>query len=419
MAGGVKLHWPVNNRIINRYFGEYPELYKQFGLPGHEGIDLYADHGDNIYAVADGKVSMAGHPNKHPYGMHVRIKHQAGSTAFETVYAHLSQILVQVGQQVKAGEVIGRADNTGNSTGSHLHLTLKITGKGAPGYPGGIVDPLPYLNGQEIGTGSAPTPTPTPTPSPTPKPTPAPDELTDVIVFPSDKLPFYSGPAKGAALWGNLTEGEPLRVFGNADAARQAIGKTDTLLKVLRRDGKTGWVVARLVRLTGGSLPPTGLAVVPTVDGLNVRSRPMVEAFSLGMVTPGDYLTVLGDEAVERPKIGQQFNWLNVKSPQGWVGYVAAWYVRPADAVSFGVGPSMAFVTGGASVKTRLMTYLRYQPTPHSPRIQALERGQILTVISDPDDPPVEIGKKGDWVYIETAEGQRGWVPSGALVAQK
>ena len=405
MTDQVTLRWPVDNRIVNRRFGEFPELYKQFGLPGHEGIDLYADHGDNIYAAADGRVSMAGHPNKHPYGMHIRIKHQVGSTTFETVYAHLTQINVQVGQQVKAGEVIGLADNTGNSTGSHLHLTLKITGKSTPGYPAGIVDPLPYLSGQVIGPPSPPTPTP--------------DELTDLIVFPSDKLAFYSGPSKDAALWAFLTDSEPLRVMGNADQARQAIGKSDSLLKVKRRDGKEGWVVARFVRTTGGALPPTGLAVVPTVDGLNVRARPMVEAFSLGMVTPMDTLTVLGDEKVERPKIGQQLNWLNVKTPQGLVGYVAAWYVRPADAaVSFG-GPAMAFAPGGTAVKARVNTYLRKQPAPHSPRQQAIRRGDELIVISDPDDPPVQIGQKGDWVFVENSSGERGWVPSGALYLKK
>jgi hypothetical protein len=177
-------------------------------------------------------------------------------------------------------------------------------------------------------------------------------------------------------------------------------------------------VVARLVRTTGGSLPPTGLAVVPTTDGLNVRARPMVEAFSLGMVTPMDTLTVLGDEKVERPKIGQQFNWMNVKTPQGWVGYVAAWYVRPADAVAFG-GPVMAFVPAGASVKARLNTYLRKQPAPHSPRQEPVKRNDEMVVISDPDDPPVQIGQKGDWVFVETAGGERGWLPSGALVAKK
>jgi hypothetical protein len=406
MADQVVLRWPVDNRIINRRFGEFPELYKQFGLPGHEGIDLYADHGDNIYAAADGRVSMAGHPNKHPYGMHIRIQSKAGTTSFETVYAHLTQILVQVGQQVSAGDVIGLADNTGNSSGSHLHLTLKITGKSTPGYPAGIVDPLPYLSGQVIGGG------------PGPGPSPKPEELTDIIVFPSDKLAFYSGPSKDAALWGLLTDGEPLRVFGNAEQAKQQIGKSDTLLKVKRRDGKEGWVVARLVRITGGALPPTGLAVVPTTDGLNVRARPMVEAFSLGLVTPMDTLIVLGDEKAERPKIGQQMNWLNVKAPQGWVGYVAAWYVRPADAVAFG-GPVMAFVTAGTPVKTRVNTYLRKQPAPHSPRQEPVKRNAELVIISDPDDPPVQIGQKGDWVFVETSAGERGWLPSGALVVKK
>jgi hypothetical protein len=413
MADPVVLRWPVDNRIINRRFGEFPELYKQFGLPGHEGIDLYADHGDNIYAAADGKVSMAGHPNKHPYGMHIRIQSKAGTTSFETVYAHLTQILVQVGQQVKAGDVIGLADNTGNSTGSHLHLTLKITGKSTPGYPAGIVDPLPYLSGQAIGGGGPGTGTTPGTP-----PATTPDELTDIIVFPSDKLAFYSGPSKDAALWAQLTDGEPLRVMGNAEQAKQQIGKSDSLLKVKRRDGKIGWVVARLVRTTGGTLPPTGLAVVPTTDGLNLRARPMVESFSLGLVTPMDTLTVLGDEKVERGKIGQQFNWLNVKTLQGQVGYVAAWYVRAADAASFG-GPVMAFVPAGATVKAIVNTYLRRQPAPHSPRQEPVKRNDELVVISDPDDPPVQIGQKGDWVFVETANGERGWLPSGALAAKK
>ena len=75
--------------------------------------------------------------------------------------------------------------------------------------------------------------------------------------------------------------------------------------------------------------------------------------------------------------------------------------------------------TSGAAVKARLNTYLRKQPAPHSPRQEPVRRNDELVVISDPDDPPVQIGQKGDWVYVETANGERGWLPSGALVAKK
>jgi len=79
----------------------------------------------------------------------------------------------------------------------------------------------------------------------------------------------------------------------------------------------------------------------------------------------------------------------------------------------------MAFAPGGTAVKARVNTYLRKQPAPHSPRQQAIRRGDELIVISDPDDPPVQIGQKGDWVFVENSSGERGWVPSGALYLKK
>ena len=81
----------------------------------------------------------------HPYGIHVRLRHQDG---YRTIYAHLHRALVAVGQHVKAGEQIGLANSTGNSTGSHLHLTLKKEGASAAGmtnYPSDIIDPTPFL----------------------------------------------------------------------------------------------------------------------------------------------------------------------------------------------------------------------------------------------------------------------------------
>lgn len=135
--------WPTEFRSINQYFGANPQNYAQFGLPGHEGIDVMAPSGSRIFAVAPGTVSMVRtDPQGHNYGIHVRIEHIDG---WQTIYAHLQQALVSQGQQVKAGDTLGLADNTGNSFGSHLHLTLKRKNQSFQNWPYNIFDPTPYL----------------------------------------------------------------------------------------------------------------------------------------------------------------------------------------------------------------------------------------------------------------------------------
>lgn len=135
-----KLVWPTEYPVITQVFGNNPDYYGQWGLPGHEGIDFKALHGTLIFACADGLVyRVEGDPASNNYGIHVRIKHRDG---FSTVYAHLMMPTVAQGDVVVAGQVIGLADNTGNSHGDHLHLTLKLenaTRDGKTRYPGDII----------------------------------------------------------------------------------------------------------------------------------------------------------------------------------------------------------------------------------------------------------------------------------------
>jgi murein DD-endopeptidase MepM/ murein hydrolase activator NlpD len=141
-------HWPTSRFTVNQWFGENPDRYAEFGLPGHDGLDLYAETGDKIYACADGIVSyVERNPNTHNYGIHVRINH---SNDRQTIYGHLLSVNVVVGQRVEGGEVIGRADNTGNSYGSHLHLGMKHIGSVYTDLNGNqwgynLEDPWPYL----------------------------------------------------------------------------------------------------------------------------------------------------------------------------------------------------------------------------------------------------------------------------------
>jgi murein DD-endopeptidase MepM/ murein hydrolase activator NlpD len=143
------LSWPAPfPAIVTQAYGINPQWYKPFGLPGHEGIDMRALNGTPIYAMADGEVSRV-EPNaaSGPYGIHVRLKHMHPDEGeFRTVYAHFEEIKVALGQKVIRGEVLGLSDNTGNSSGPHLHITLKHIGHGSPWMnTSDIVNPTPYL----------------------------------------------------------------------------------------------------------------------------------------------------------------------------------------------------------------------------------------------------------------------------------
>jgi murein DD-endopeptidase MepM/ murein hydrolase activator NlpD len=88
----------------------------------HEGIDLTAPRGTNVFASAGGTVSEARY-TPFGYGKKVVINHGFG---YETLYAHLSDIKVKPGQKVKRGEIIGLVGSTGLSTCPHLHYEVHL-----------------------------------------------------------------------------------------------------------------------------------------------------------------------------------------------------------------------------------------------------------------------------------------------------
>ncbi len=90
----------------------------------HEGLDIVNDVGTPVYAAGDGTVEMAGHSGG-GYGILVVLKHGFG---FQTLYAHLSKVLVREGQHVKRGDQIARSGRTGLVTGPHLHYEVRQNG---------------------------------------------------------------------------------------------------------------------------------------------------------------------------------------------------------------------------------------------------------------------------------------------------
>lgn len=87
----------------------------------HAGLDFAATQGTQVFATADGKVTVA--ERKSEYGNCIDIEHGYN---YLTRYAHLSEILVKEGEEVKRGQLIGKVGSTGKSTGPHLHYEVRF-----------------------------------------------------------------------------------------------------------------------------------------------------------------------------------------------------------------------------------------------------------------------------------------------------
>ncbi|MEM9981426.1 MAG: peptidoglycan DD-metalloendopeptidase family protein [Bacteroidota bacterium] len=107
---------PLNKIVISSYFGPRNGRY-------HYGIDLALPVGENVYSVFDGIIRISSYNGG--YGNFVVIRHKNG---LETLYGHLSKLRVKVGDEIKAGEIIGKIGSTGYSTGPHLHFSVLYQG---------------------------------------------------------------------------------------------------------------------------------------------------------------------------------------------------------------------------------------------------------------------------------------------------
>lgn len=116
---GVKIGTvPVSGYISSRY-----GVRSRLRASTHTGLDIAASEGTPIKVIAQGTVTYTGWYGS--YGLLVKVDHGKG---VETWYAHSSKINVKKGQKVKSGDTIALVGNTGNSTGPHLHLEIRING---------------------------------------------------------------------------------------------------------------------------------------------------------------------------------------------------------------------------------------------------------------------------------------------------
>ena len=113
---------PVKSGWLSSYFGKRTDPFT--GKPAnHTGIDFAGKHGDEIFAVADGVITWSG--DRYGYGVMVEINHGNG---YSTRYAHNSENLVAVGDEVKKGQVVALMGKTGRATGPNLHFEVLRNG---------------------------------------------------------------------------------------------------------------------------------------------------------------------------------------------------------------------------------------------------------------------------------------------------
>lgn len=119
--GSGRFSWPIYGWLTQGYRAD------------HRAVDVAAPTGTAVTAADRGVVLRAGWNNQ-GYGRFVIVDHNID---YITLYAHLSEVLVEEGEIVAAGQVLGRVGSTGNSTGPHLHFEIRDFGR--------RVDPLAFL----------------------------------------------------------------------------------------------------------------------------------------------------------------------------------------------------------------------------------------------------------------------------------
>ncbi|MST03986.1 MAG: hypothetical protein EXS49_00225 [Candidatus Pacebacteria bacterium] len=151
---GVLL-WPVQGGYLTQGYGSTAFALKTYRGKHHNGIDIGSPIGTPVYSAEDGEIVFTANQDSFcrgaGYGKVLVVKHDNNLT---TLYGHLSQYSVRVGQKVKKGEVIGYMGKTGWATGPHLHFVVFVSAtyyvkptRSCGAMPvGGDLDPTKYVS---------------------------------------------------------------------------------------------------------------------------------------------------------------------------------------------------------------------------------------------------------------------------------
>ena len=137
LSSAIPAIWPIDRLQLKALYSfgmRYHPIYNRYRF--HKGVDMACSKGVPVYASGDAIVENTDIGRRRVgYGKQVLLNHEFG---YKTRYAHLNEILVEKGQKVKRGQLIGTVGNTGGSTGPHLHYEVIYMGK--------EVNPVNYFN---------------------------------------------------------------------------------------------------------------------------------------------------------------------------------------------------------------------------------------------------------------------------------
>jgi murein DD-endopeptidase MepM/ murein hydrolase activator NlpD len=130
-------YWPLKKIYITSPYGFRGDPFEEDKIRFHHGVDLDGDIGDYVLSTNHGKVVFA--DKNGSYGLMVMISHPNNILS---IYGHLSEIIIKLGERVQRGSVIGKVGSTGRSTGPHLHFEIRKNNQS--------IDPIFFIESQGL-----------------------------------------------------------------------------------------------------------------------------------------------------------------------------------------------------------------------------------------------------------------------------
>jgi hypothetical protein len=157
-----------------------------------------------------------------------------------------------------------------------------------------------------------------------------------------------------------------------------------------------------LGEVSGAVAPRVRVEVVsPALGYLNVRPVPSTAQPPVAQVDHGAVLDVLESEEDARAKVGQDGQWLHIRTPADVEGYVAAWYVRFYEEAGIQL-----------EVVSPVLGFLNVRPVPSTaqPPVTRVDDGAVLEALESEEDVLAKVGQEGQWLHIRTPDDIEGYV---------
>jgi len=235
------------------------------------------------------------------------------------------------------------------------------------------------------------------------------------------------GPSTAQPRIGRADHGEVLDALEPPETVKARVGQQGQWLHIRTSGGVEGYVAAWYLKLHEAAVevpekpekpeePEAAVkveVVSPSVGYLNVRPNPSTDRPPVTRVDDGDVLDALEPAADVQAKLGQQGQWLHIRTPEDIEGYVAAWYVRIYEEIGGGVGEPVSYLVVHSSKG------LNIRPTPGTDQdeIWRVVDRAVLEALEDPQTVGEKVGTD-QWIKVRTPSQHEGFV-NGAYVRAK